>query len=113
MTKTCAFLGNATIFDVKKNAEKIKQTTIDLITHKQVNTFLVGTKGEFEILAHKVIEQIQHNYPDIQIMLVLAYEKDLEKCRYGFNDIYYPPESECGYPLTHNSPSTTLSSWPG
>ena len=97
MGKVCAFLGNANIWNEKETAERIKQTAIDLITHKQVDTFLVGTKGEYEVLAHKVMEQVRDNYTDIRIMLVLAYAQDLDKCRYSFNDFYYPSKSELGY----------------
>ena len=97
MGKTCAFLGNANILDVKGTADKIRQSAVDLITQKQVDTFFVGTKGEFEILAHKIIEQVKCDYPEIKIMLVIAYAQDLEKCSYNFDDFYYPPKSELGY----------------
>lgn len=97
MTNTCAFLGNATIFNVKETADKVKKAVVDLITQKQVDTFLVGTKGEFEILSHKMMEQIQCEYPDIKIMLVIAYVKDLERCPYNFDDFYYPMKSEMGH----------------
>ena len=90
MAKTCAFLGNANIWNEKETAEKIRQAVVDLITNKQVGTFLVGTKGEYEVLAHKVMEQIRCDYPDIKIMLVIAYVKDLERCPYSFDDFYYP-----------------------
>ena len=97
MSKTCAFFGNKIIWNDKEVAEKIRKAAVDLIKNKQVDTFLVGTKGEFEVLSHKVIDQIRDEYPDVKIGLVLAYAKDLEKCRYGFNDFYYPPASEFGY----------------
>ena len=97
MSKTCAFLGNATIWNTREVIEKIKLTAIDLIKNKGVDTFLVGTKGNFETLSHKMMEQIQCAYPDIKIMLVIAYAQDLERCPYNFDDFYYPPKSELGY----------------
>ena len=97
MSKTCAFLGNATIWNTREVMEKIKLTAIDLIKNKGVDTFLVGTKGNFETLSHKMMEQIQCDYPDIKIMLVIAYAQDLERCPYNFDDVYYPPKSELGY----------------
>lgn len=97
MNKVCAFLGNATIWNTREVMDKIKLTAIDLIKNKGVDTFLVGTKGEFETLSHKMLEQIQCDYPDIKIMLVIAYAQDLEKCPYNFDDVYYPPKSELGY----------------
>lgn len=94
MNKVCAFLGNATIWNTREVMEKIKLTAIDLIKNKGVDTFLVGTKGEFETLSHKMLEQIQCDYPDIKIMLVIAYAQDLERCPYNFDDIYYPTKAE-------------------
>ena len=97
MSKTCAFLGNATIWNTREVMEKIKLTAINLIKNKCVDIFLVGTKGNFETLSHKMMEQIQCDYPDIKIMLVIAYAQDLERCPYNFDDVYYPPKSELGY----------------
>lgn len=97
MSKICAFLGNATIWNTREVMEKIKLTAIDLIKNKGVDIFLVGTKGNFETLSHKMMEQIQCDYPDIKIMLVIAYAQDLERCPYNFDDVYYPPKSELGY----------------
>ena len=97
MNKTVAFLGNETLWNTQETADKIRQEIMDLITHKQVDTFLVGTKAEFETLSHKVMEQIQCDYPDIKIMLVIAYAQDLERCTYNFDDFYYPQKSELGY----------------
>ncbi len=77
--------------------EKIKLTAIDLIKNKGVDTFLVGNKGKFETLSHKMMEQIQCDFPNIKIMLVIAYAQDLEKCSYNFDDFYYPKKSELGY----------------
>ena len=94
MNKVCAFLGNATIWNTREVMEKIKLTAIDLIKNKGVDTFLVGTKGNFETLSHKMMEQIQCDYPDIKIMLVIAYAQDLERCPYNFDDIYYPTKAE-------------------
>ena len=98
MIKTACFLGNADILgDVRGVADKIKQAAVDLITNKQVDTFLVGIKGKFETLSHRIMEQIKCDYPQIKIMLVIAYERDLEKVAYKFDDIYYPPLAELGY----------------
>ncbi len=97
MTKTCCFFGNATIWNVKEIADKIRKAVVDLITNKQVDTFLVGIKGEFETLSHKILQEIRLDYPNIKIMLVIAYERDLHKCGYHFDDFYYPPLAEVGY----------------
>ena len=97
MSKTCGFLGNSSLICKDDVAEQIRHTAIDLITNKQVNTFYVGVKGDFELLSHKVISQVRNDFPNIKIMLVIAYVKDLERCSYYYNDFYYPALSELGY----------------
>lgn len=97
MNKTCAFFGNSTIWNTKEIADRIRTTVVDLITKKQVDIFLVGTKGHFETLSHKILQEIKCDYPSIKIMLVIAYGNDLHKCGYSFDDFYYPPAAELGY----------------
>ena len=97
MSETCCFLGNSNIWDTREVVKKLKQAIVDLITNKQVDTFLVGIKGEFETLSHKILEQIGYDYPDTKIILVVAYERDLHKCVHHFDEFYYPPLAEIGY----------------
>ncbi len=97
MSKTCGFFGNATIWNEEEVAIKLRSVLIDLITNKGVDTFYVGVKGQFDTLAHKTVAGLNTQYPHIKIMLVLAYNKDLERCAYPFNDFYFPPYSERGY----------------
>lgn len=97
MSKICSFLGNAQIWVPDGIPEKLKSTIIRLITDEQVDTFYVGTKGDFELLAHKTVAQIQRDYPNIRIWLIIAYVEDLHNCCYSFNEFFYPPMSELGH----------------
>lgn len=97
MGKTCGFLGNATLLNDTEIAVKLRPILIDLIQNKDVDTFYVGVKGKFDTLAHKAIAHLKKEYPSIQIMLVIAYHKDLERCVYPYDDFYFPLLCETGY----------------
>lgn len=97
MSKICSFLGNAKIWLQNEVAENLKSTLVRLIKDEQVDTFYVGTKGDFELLAHKIVTLLQHDYPHIKIWLIIAYTEDLHKCRYSFDEFFYPTLSELGY----------------
>ncbi len=97
MQKTGTFLGNSEIIETDALKSKIRQAIIDLIKNKGVATFYVGIKGQFETLCHRIVSEIKQSHPDIQIILIIAYVKDLEKCRYAFDDFYFPVLCEFGY----------------
>ena len=78
MGKTCGFFGNASLWEKDKIADKLRPLLIDLITNKNVDTFYVGVKGEFDILTHQVVARLCSEYPHIKIMLVISYMKDRE-----------------------------------
>ena len=97
MQKTCAFLGNSEIIETDALKSKIRQAITDLIKNKGVSTFYVGIKGQFETLCHQMLSEIKQSHPDIRIILIIAYVKDLEKSRYPFDDFYFPVLCEFGY----------------
>ncbi|MBQ8481406.1 MAG: hypothetical protein IJ532_02590 [Alphaproteobacteria bacterium] len=116
MGKTCAFLGNdydkfmgvkcghSTPSELKT---QIRKEAVNLIENEDVDTFLVGEKGGYEIDAYDVILDIQKEYPDIQIILVISAMSDLHEIgigdgkqvieRRGFDDFILPPKCELGY----------------
>lgn len=49
--------------------EEIKQ----LIRYQQVDTFYVGTHGNFDRMAYAVLKELRGWYPDIKVYRVLAY----------------------------------------
>lgn len=87
---------------------RIREEAINLIENEGVDTFLVGEKGGYEIDAYDVVSELQEEYPDIQIILVISAITDLhaiggvynENCifrRRGFDDFILPPRCEHGY----------------
>lgn len=51
----------------------LAQTVQRLIETNEKVTFLVGTHGAFDLMAHSVLKQAMERYPDITCYIVLAY----------------------------------------
>lgn len=80
---------------------------INLIENEDVDTFLVGEKGGYEIDAYDVVLDVQKEYPHIRIYLVISRMANLHEMgvrdgaqvieRRGFDDFILPPKCELGY----------------
>lgn len=81
MSKTCAFLGN----DYDKICgkpcwhrtpeglkERIKAEIINLIENEDVTEFLVGELGGYEKDAYDTVLEVQKDYQNIRIILVIS-----------------------------------------
>jgi uncharacterized phage-like protein YoqJ len=113
--KTCAFLGNDydKILGMKCGHRtppglkaQIREQAVNLIENEDVDTFLVGEKGGYEIDAYDVVLDLQKEYPHIRIIFVISNITDLHEMggnasyvaqRRGFDDFIYPPKCELGY----------------
>ena len=114
--KTCAFLGNDYDKIPGMKCEhctppglkaQIREQAVNLIENEDVDTFLVGEKGGYEIDAYDVILDLQKEYPHIRIYLVISQMTDLHEMgvrdgaqvieRRGFDDFILPPKCELGY----------------
>lgn len=118
MSKTCTFLGN----DYDKICgkpcwhhtpeglkERIKAEIINLIENEDVTEFLVGELGGYEKDAYDTVLEVQKDYPDIQIILVISKISELHEIgekaddddyiieRRGFDDFIFPSKCESGY----------------
>ena len=51
----------------------LEQTVQRLIEENEDITFLVGTRGTFDLMAQSVLEQASHKYPHIACYRVLSY----------------------------------------
>jgi uncharacterized phage-like protein YoqJ len=67
----CTFIGHK---DTPANIEPILESTLrDLIKNKTIDTFLVGTHGNFDNMAQTVLKRLKVEYPHINYTIVLAY----------------------------------------
>lgn len=92
---TCCFLGHRRIFETEKLKTKLCETIEGLITKEKVDTFLFGSKSQFDALCHEVVSQIKEKYPHIKRIYVRAeypiisdsYKNYLLE---SYEDTYYP-----------------------
>lgn len=98
MGKVCAFFGHGTIY--KNIEQKIRLQIEKLIIEENVDTFWVGGYGEFDMIAAHIVRSLQENYPEISLILIIAYVRQLHS--YGevlpFDGFDYPVEAEAAMP---------------
>ena len=116
MGKSCAFLGNDydKIFGKPCGhntpaglKERIKAEIINLIKNEDVDTFLVGELGGYEIDAYDTVLEVKKEYPNIHITLVVSKITELHdigECDYQYihqrracDDWIYPDKCVNGY----------------
>lgn len=93
--KTCCFFGHRKISEVESLKNIVYEVMENLILHNNVDTFLMGSKSEFDRLCRKVVSELKEKYTHIKRIYVRAeyevisdsYEKYLlENCE----ETYYP-----------------------
>ena len=68
---SCTFFGHR---DCPSSIRGVLATEIEkLISHHQVNTFYVGTHGNFDRMAYAALVELRKRYQHIKIYRVLAY----------------------------------------
>lgn len=91
----CCFLGHRNINETEELKLKLIKTIEELITAKQVDTFLFGSKSQFNSLCLEVVTKIKEKYPYIKRVYIRAeyphitedYKNYLLK---SYEDTYYP-----------------------
>lgn len=94
---TCCFLGHRRIIETPILVKNLREVITDLIQNKNVDTFLFGSRSEFNSLCYAVVSELKESYPHIKRIYVRAefpnindnYRKYLLE-RYEYT--YYPPK---------------------
>ncbi len=94
-TNICCFIGHRAIFETNQLNTKLFEIIEKLIIEKNVDTFLFGSKSQFNSLCHKIVTQIKEKYPHIKRVYVRAeYQYIDEKYKkyllQNYEDTYYP-----------------------
>lgn len=91
------FIGHRTITVTDELCERIKSTVLDLIDNQGVDTFLFGSRNQFDELCLKIVTEIKEIRPNIRRVYVRAeypyISTDYEKYLLTFYDETYMPES--------------------
>ena len=69
---TCCFFGHRKINVNDELISRLTEAVEDLITEKKVDTFLFGSKSEFDDLCLKVVTELKKKYPHIKRVYVRA-----------------------------------------
>ena len=90
MSKVCCFIGHRRIDLIKELEEKTKNVIEDLIINKEVETFLFGSKSEFDSLCHKIVSDLKDKYPYIKRVVYTCKSEGctLESERQKWEQIY-------------------------
>jgi len=92
---TCCFFGHRKIVETDKIANKLKESIERLITESKVDTFLFGSKSQFDKLCHSIVTQLKEKYPHTRRIYVRAEFPYINKdytmyLLKSFENTYYP-----------------------
>ncbi len=93
--KTCCFFGHRHIEETDILKTRLYEEIEALITTHQVETFLFGSKSEFDKLCLKIVTELKEKYPHIQRVYVRAefpYISDHYRSYLlqSYEDTYFP-----------------------
>ena len=93
--KTCCFFGHRKIAVSDELTSYIKDITEKLIKDKNIDTFLFGSKSQFDDLCYEIVSELKLKYPHIKRIYVRAEFPQIDDNyrRYlleRFEDTYFP-----------------------
>ncbi len=92
---TCCFFGHRTIDITKELRRKLYNEIKNLIVNECIDTFLFGSKSQFDDLSYQVLSELKTDYPHIKRIYVRShfpYIDDMYKSYIlkNYEDTYYP-----------------------
>lgn len=63
--KTCSFFGHRNTKLNDEQLEKLENYIVDLIVNHNVNTFLFGSRSNFDFVCHKIVTELKAQFPHI------------------------------------------------
>ena len=95
MNNTCCFFGHRTINETEELRTKITEAVERLITDENVDTFLFGSKSEFDRLCLELVTKLKEKYPHVKRIYVRAEfpfinDNYLNYLLKSYDDTYYP-----------------------
>ncbi len=88
--KTCSFFGHRKIQETEELKKHLKSVIINLIENEKVQTFLFGSRSDFNALCHAIVTELKEIYPHIQRRAYTCRSETciLEKERAYWEEIY-------------------------
>ena len=78
-TNTCCFIGHRRINETQELKATLCEIIEKLIVENQVDTFLFGSKSQFNILCLKLVTKYKENYPHIKRVYVRAEYPNIDE----------------------------------
>ncbi len=93
--KTCCFFGHRKIEDTEELRTKLYETIEKLIVDENIDTFLFGSKSDFNSLCHELVTKIKEKHPHIKRVYVRAEypfvdENYIKYLLEDYEDTYFP-----------------------
>ena len=101
ISKTCCFFGNREINETEELKKRLTEAVEWLITEKNVDTFLFGSKSRFDTLCLELVTKIKQKHPYIKRVYVRAEYENIGE-QYNdylhelYEDSYYPEKVHPG-----------------
>ena len=70
--KTCSFFGHRDIKQTEELKQQVRKTVERLIVAERVDTFLFGSRSNFDELCHIVVSELKEKYPYIRRIAYLC-----------------------------------------
>ena len=70
--KACSFFGHRDTPQTEQLTQKVRETVERLIVEEGVNTFLFGSRSNFDELCHIVVTELKEKYPHIRRIAYLC-----------------------------------------
>ncbi len=92
---TCCFIGHRAIYDTEKLRMQLCEIIEELILNEKVDTFLFGSKSQFNSVCLEIVTKLREKHPHIKRIYVRAeypYISELYKnyLLESYEDTYYP-----------------------
>ena len=71
--KTCSFFGHRNTKATPELCKNLKKTILHLITEKDVNRFLFGSKSKFDDLCLEIVTELKKDYPNVKRVYVRSH----------------------------------------
>lgn len=95
--QSCCFIGHRKINISDDLVNKLKNIISELILNNNVDTFLFGSKSEFDDLCHKLVTEQKNKHPHIKRIYVRAEYPNINDnyknyLLQSYEDTYFPPK---------------------
>lgn len=94
-----AFIGHRKIEQSQKLKDSLTEIITNLIINENADTFLFGSKSEFDNLCYSAVSELKSSYPNIRRIYVRAEYEHIDKSYKdyllnSYEDTYFPKEVE-------------------